>query len=273
MLVPEESVEILAELGLSHTEAKVYLALLLLKTATARNIHRVSSVARQDVYQTLSDLEEKGLIEKVITKPARFRPISASDAIPILLQRKTEQNHQLRDKAVQHFRNLEVRGAEQVSFDKSAQFLLLSKSETNPTGHIDRLGKAVDGARRTVVALITFPLFMKVKLMDEGIWKRVVERGVRCRFIIGGSEVEKSEMGLDPVLENADGFEIRWTSRVPPTTVLLIDDREVFCRIGDDLENPVLWSGTPRFVAMIKDYLRMKWKLLEQPRKQQVLSK
>ncbi len=50
MVIPEEYVETLAELGLTHTEAKVYMALLSLKTAAANNIHKESNVARQDVY-------------------------------------------------------------------------------------------------------------------------------------------------------------------------------------------------------------------------------
>ena len=88
--IPDESIEILVELGLTHTEAKVYTALLCLKRATAKNIHRASKVARQDVYQLLSDLQEKGLIEKIIGNPAKFKPIPASDAVSILTERRNE---------------------------------------------------------------------------------------------------------------------------------------------------------------------------------------
>jgi sugar-specific transcriptional regulator TrmB len=268
MLIPEETVEILVELGLSHTEAKVYISLLSLKTPTARNIHRTSDVARQDVYQTLADLEEKGLIEKVIAKPAKFRPIPAEEVIAILLQKRNEQNRQLRKKAIQHFRNFEIERTETAPLDKNAQFLLLSKGETNPAGHIDRLGKAVGNAKKTVMGVITLPLFMNVKLMDESVWKKAVKRGVKFKFIIAGRANEKTELNLDPVLENTDYFKIRWTYSRPTAIVLLVDDNEVFCRVGVKIENPVLWSAAAQFVAMIKDYLKTKWKSLEQPRKQ-----
>ena len=271
MLIPEESVEILVELGLTHTEAKVYTALLCLKTATARNIHETTNVARQDVYQILSDLEEKGLIEKVIAKPAKFQPIPAKYAISILTQKRNEQSRQLQNKAIQHFRKFEIGCEETLPLDKNAQFILLSTSETNPTGHIDKPGKAIDNAQKSVMCSTAFPLFMKYKLMDEHIWKKAVERGVKFKFIIGRRPNEKTELALDPVLENTDYFEIRWTPTLPPTAVLLVDDREAFCRIGVNTENPVLWSSTPRFVAMIKDYLKTKWKSLEHPRKQQIL--
>jgi sugar-specific transcriptional regulator TrmB len=252
----------LVELGLTHTEAKVYISLLTLKSATARDVHSASNIARQNIYQLLSDLEEKGLIEKVIAKPAKFRPIPAEEVISILLQRKNEENRQLRKKAVKQFRNFEIEGVNPVPFDKNAQFLLLSKSETNPAGHIDRLGKAVGNAKKTVMGLITLPLFMNVKLMDESVWKKAVKRGVKFKFIIGRKPNESTELNLDPALKNTDHFKVRWTSSFPSAAVLLVDEREAFCRIGVKAETPVLWSATPNFVAMVKDYLKTKWRSL-----------
>lgn len=273
MLIPEDSIEILVELGLTHTEAKAYVSLLCLKTATARNIHTVSNIARQNIYQLLSDLQEKGLIEKVIAKPAKFKPIPADNAISILLQRKKEQNHQLRERAIKNFKNFEIGCEKTALLDKKAQFLMLSKSETSPLGPIDKLGKAVNSAKKNVVSLITVPLFMKVQLMDENIWKKAVKRGVKLKFIIARRENGKSEINLDPLLENADNFEIRWTSRCPTATVLLIDNKEVFCRVGTDIESPVLWSSSPHFVGMIKEYLKMKWQSLKQPQEQLIAPK
>jgi sugar-specific transcriptional regulator TrmB len=271
-LLPEDSIEILVELGLTHTEAKAYVALLCLKAATARNIHKASNIARQNIYQLLSDLEEKGLIEKVIAKPAKFKPIPADKAILILLQRKKERNRQLRKRAIKHFRNFEI-GRAKTELDKNAQFLLLSKSETSPLGPIDKLGKAVNNAKKSVVSLITFPLFMKVQLMDENIWKKAVKRGVKLKFIIARRANEKSEINLDPLLENTNNFEIKWTSSLPTATVLLIDDNEVFCRVGNNIESPVLWSSSPPFVGMIRDYLKMKWQSLKQPQEQLISPK
>ena len=270
VLIPKESIEILVELGLTQTEAKVYMALLCLKSATARNIHRASKVARQDVYQLLSDLQEKGLIEKVINKPAKFRPIPANEAISILTQRRNKQHRQLKKRAIKHFRDFEAGNAETLPLDGVTQFALLSKSETNPTGHIDKLGKAVDNAQKSVMWSTTFPLFMKVKFFDQHIWKKAAERGVKFKFIIGGRPKEKSELNLDPILENSDNFKIRWTSTVLPAVVLLVDEREAFCRLGRDIDCPVLFSLSPSFVALIRDYFEMNWKSLENSRKRKI---
>jgi sugar-specific transcriptional regulator TrmB len=270
----KEYVETLAKLGLTHLQAKVYTALLSLKTANARNVQRQSNIARQDIYRILTELEEKDLVEKIIAKPAKFRPIPANEAISTLLQKRKEENHQLRKKATQLFRNFKSESIKTQTLDENSQFILLSKSETNPTAHIDKLGEAVSNAQTSVMCQTTFQLFMKVKFMDEQIWKKAVKRGVKFRYIIERRpENEKLEPALDPVLKNTEHFEIRWTPTIPPACVLLVDEREAFCRMGLNVESPVLWSTASHFVAMIKDYFETKWKSLENSQKQQTLSK
>jgi sugar-specific transcriptional regulator TrmB len=209
----------------------------------------------------------------VIAKPAKFKPIPADQAVSILLQRKKERSRELGKRAIKHFSNFEIGCAKTAFLDKNAQFLLLSKSETSPLGHIDKLGKAVNSAKKSVVGLITFPFFMKVKLMDENVWKKAAERGVKLKFIIARRANEKSEINLDPMLENTNNFEIRWTSSLPTAVVLLIDDNEIFCRIGTNIESPVLWSSSSQFVGMVKDYLKLKWQSLKQPLYELISSK
>jgi sugar-specific transcriptional regulator TrmB len=209
----------------------------------------------------------------VIAKPAKFKPIPADQAVSILVQRKKERSRELGKRAIKHFSNFEIGCAKTAFLDKNAQFLLLSKSETSPLGHIDKLGKAVNSAKKSVVGLITFPFFMKVKLMDENVWKKAAERGVKLKFIIARRANEKSEINLDPMLENTNNFEIRWTSSLPTAVVLLIDDNEIFCRIGTNIESPVLWSSSSQFVGMVKDYLKLKWQSLKQPLYQLISSK
>jgi sugar-specific transcriptional regulator TrmB len=263
MHIPEEYVQVLADLGLTHTEAKVYIVLLCLERATANRIHLESNVARQDVYRVLSDLEERDLIEKIIAKPTKFIPLPPSEAISILLKKRKDRNKQLGNRAKQLFRNFKHACVETLPLSEATRFILLSKSETNPLGHIDKPGKSVGSAQNSVMGLITFPLFMKVKYKDEHVWKKSVKRGVKFRFMISGRSNAKRTLSFDPILKNSNCFKVRWLSEAVPATVLLIDDKEAFCRTGVKIDNPVLWSSASSFVAMIKDYLETKWKSLE----------
>mgnify|MGYP000845333693 FL=1 len=58
----QEIVEKLKTIGMTENEAKVYAVLFELKVATAREIHEISKVPRNKVYEALSRLEEKGFV-------------------------------------------------------------------------------------------------------------------------------------------------------------------------------------------------------------------
>ena len=65
MATNEQDVENLVAIGLTITQAKVYLTLAHLGTAKAKAIWKDSEVARQDIYRVLSELEQKTLVEKI----------------------------------------------------------------------------------------------------------------------------------------------------------------------------------------------------------------
>jgi sugar-specific transcriptional regulator TrmB len=261
MLIHEEYIQVLVKLGLTHTQAKVYITLLCLKSATARNIQKYSNVARQDVYRILSELEDKDLIEKIIAKPSMFRSAPPNEAVSILIHRRREESNQLRKEAIQHFRNFELDCVGTIPLDSASKFILLSKNETNPKTHKDKLGKAVDNARKNVMWLINFHFLNQVLFNDGRKLEKAVKRGVKFKFIVNGMpNGEKFEPDLGSVLENADHFKVRWSRSIFQAGVLLVDENEVFCRLGNDAESHVLWSTNPNFVAMLKEYFNMKWK-------------
>jgi sugar-specific transcriptional regulator TrmB len=264
MLIHEDYIQVLVKLGLTHTQAKVYVILLCLKSATARNIQKYSNVARQDVYRIVSELKEKDLIEEIIAKPLMFRSISPNDAISILLQRKREETSQLRKEAILQFKNFEFDCVRTLPLDTASKFILLSKSETNPKAHTDKLGKAVDNARKKVLWLINFQFFNQVLFNDGEKLEKAVKRGVKFKIIVNGMpNDEKFEPDLGPVLKNSDHFKIRRSGSISKAGVLLVDEKEAFCRLGDDVESHVLWSTNPHFVDMLKEYFNMKWKTVE----------
>jgi len=57
------AVESLRDLGLTEYEAKVYTALVKIRSGTAADIHLVSGIPRSAVYGALNRLEERGIVE------------------------------------------------------------------------------------------------------------------------------------------------------------------------------------------------------------------
>lgn len=75
MPINQERVQRLKEFGLTEYQARVYLTLLDLGTATASQIPALSRVPRTRIYATVQQLHAKGLVHILPEKPLRYRPI------------------------------------------------------------------------------------------------------------------------------------------------------------------------------------------------------
>lgn len=74
-------IENLKKLGLNGYEANVYVTLVGLGEATAREISENGSVPRPKVYDTIKSLEEKGFVEIQQGNPNRFKPMDPRKVI------------------------------------------------------------------------------------------------------------------------------------------------------------------------------------------------
>jgi sugar-specific transcriptional regulator TrmB len=80
-------IECLKSLGLTKYEALVYIALLKVVSATASEIHEISTVPRASVYPVLDQLQEKKLISVACSTPKRFAAFSPEEGVAIMMSR------------------------------------------------------------------------------------------------------------------------------------------------------------------------------------------
>ncbi|MCW4019121.1 MAG: hypothetical protein NWF00_10680 [Candidatus Bathyarchaeota archaeon] len=95
----EEAIQTLVNLGLTVLQAKVYLALVTVGTTTGRITAKAANVASQDVYRVLTELQEKGLAEKIIAKPNKYKPTPVQNGISALLKQKIKEYNENEKKA------------------------------------------------------------------------------------------------------------------------------------------------------------------------------
>lgn len=70
----------LKKIGMSEYEAKVYLILIALTVASAREIHDQTKIPRGKVYETISSLMQKGVIVSSSKSPVRYTPVEIDKA-------------------------------------------------------------------------------------------------------------------------------------------------------------------------------------------------
>jgi sugar-specific transcriptional regulator TrmB len=82
---PVRVIDCLKSLGLTNYEARVYIALLTVASATASEIHEISGVPRASVYTVIDQLLNKGLVSVSQSAPKRFAAFPPEDAIARLM--------------------------------------------------------------------------------------------------------------------------------------------------------------------------------------------
>lgn len=80
----ERAIELLQNLGLKEYEAKCYVALTRLPSATAKEVSELSDVPRTRVYDATRVLEAQGLVEVHHDSPQQFRAVPVEEAIETL---------------------------------------------------------------------------------------------------------------------------------------------------------------------------------------------
>ena len=84
MAVTQDRIQKLRTFGLTDYQARVYLALLEVSTATAAQIPALSRVPRTRIYETMQQLHAKGLVQILPEKPLRYKPVPFSGYLKAL---------------------------------------------------------------------------------------------------------------------------------------------------------------------------------------------
>ena len=128
-MIRRRGLDILKELGLTTTQARTYITLCYLSSATtAKRISASSNVARQDIYHTLTQLKQLGLIEiVVIGKPVLYRAIPFMQAITALAEKRKQKTNELISDAKDFVTRYEM--IEKVYCEEVNNFFLISKKK------------------------------------------------------------------------------------------------------------------------------------------------
>lgn len=95
MPINAERIRKLGEFGLTEYQARVYLTLLDLGTATAAQIPPFSRVPRTRIYATMAQLHDKGLVEILPETPLKYKPVRFEDFVAHAAQEWRERAERL----------------------------------------------------------------------------------------------------------------------------------------------------------------------------------
>lgn len=259
MAVQEEVAGTLTKLGLTVSEAKVYFALCTLGKATGKTISTHLKMARSEVYRVLAKLREKGLVEKIITMPTEFKPISIENCLHILIERQKNQISETQKKAINLLQKLKKTTAEATLQEEETQYILIPEREAV----VLRTKKALENAQTSMDSIISWKKFSYLMFHARKFGlKKALKRDVKLRFITEKPEDEEQLPKIVEAFKKNFFFKVKYVLAAPLTHIGLFDKKEVFINTsttGGLTETPLLWSNNSCLVAVVQDYFEIAW--------------
>jgi len=264
--LPEKLINDLISFGLTRNEAKVYLALLQLKKASARAAAKLSNVPRQEVYRVLPKLEKLGMIEVIIDKPNKFLAIDPGEVLSELVEHQQEtlsrQLSKLREKKAtieDELKKVEGKSAGLTSPEPTRFALISGQRLIN-----EKIQEMLQNAESEVLWMAPSVEVLRAVIYDrDRMLRKCAQRKVKVRTV---TEIDKKNM---KEIEKLSKFcEIRHSTGVT-SLATIVDDKEII--IGSavypnrDLTRGELmhelWTNDSGQVDVMKDFFEKVWNI------------
>ncbi|MGD0644407.1 MAG: helix-turn-helix domain-containing protein [Candidatus Bathyarchaeia archaeon] len=253
----DEYISTLSEMGLSVSQAKVYLSLAKSRSLKAHEISSISGVSRPDVYRVLVQLEEAGIVERTISKPEVFHAISIEKCVSNLIQRRIMKTAELEAKALTLTQNFK-RINENEELSEEFQFMLIP-CRSAVYAKAEKMIRSVQeiicfmALRRRLIAWVSNYL----PILEEALTKKV-----DFRVIMPKPEVNEQFGEPLETLMKYPNFAIKLISGAPNVGFSVWDRKEMLLStsaIDSPFPHPTVWSNNKCAVDLSQDYFDLIW--------------
>lgn len=255
----EDDTQTLVKLGLTLSQARIYLTLLALGPAEVKKIAQSAGIDRGEVYRQIDVLLEKNLLEKIIDFPNKFKSIVLNEAIKCLVQQKNKENVEL-DQKVKKLLEKGV-NSDQITFNDSRISII-------PSDHSKRqVPKRYENLKKEEVWYTQIEnISYCINLWDD-IFKKAFSRGIKLRVIAELNHPTEAILKLvQKYGKENPNFILRFDKPTLLTTFAIYDDTEltIYTKKKDgfslEVERPVLWTTNNVLIEIFKDYFELRWK-------------
>jgi sugar-specific transcriptional regulator TrmB len=261
----QEQILTLTELGLSITQAKIYLALVKTKNQTAQAIAALSTVSRPDVYRVLNQLQDVGLVEKIIAKPEEFRAIPIEECVSILLQKRISKTQDLQNRGLKLVQSVKqkLESTEPVEESGKCEFVFIPSKGT-AYARSERMLKNTENSIYFVG--LTKSMSAWLTQYSAGV-EEALARKIDCRMILPASLTNRKFWGPFKALQKYPNFKVKTISGSPMAGFSIWDRKEILITTSaPDIPFPAaaLWSNNKSLIGLCADYFECLWEKAEE---------
>jgi sugar-specific transcriptional regulator TrmB len=251
--------QVLEDLGLAPVPARVYLALVESGPLTISEVSKIAMVSRPDVYRTISKLQKKSLVQKIIRKPIEYQAIPIKEGLSLLLESKTHQYEEVRAEAQVWLDSPQLEKKTKKKPVESQHFVLIPKGRTV----INRIKTSIENAEHSIDLVLSWKRFSRgiASTFDESI-EIAWTKNVKVRFILERPPASKTGDHLVQFCREKPSCQVRFIPHYPKTVFGIYDKKEVFiiALSKTDLPgSPALWSNNPSLIGLAQDHFKILW--------------
>lgn len=256
-MVNTDEIRIFNNLGLTYTQAKIYLHLNNVGKATAKKLSDISKIPRQDIYRILNELFCIGLVEKKITKPVEFKAISPEKCLKILINQRNQETKNIEKEAAPIISALNF-AAKEKSVDESDLFLIGARSKQ---GIFLNLEKLLSELKESLFVLSPFENLFPWLFDQEKIFEKTLKRGVKIKVITSKTN-DKALLKFFKEEQKNQSFEVRFVSNRPKISFGIYDNTKILCEMSVEegyLKSQALITDNSCFLELFSHYFNSVW--------------
>jgi DNA-binding MarR family transcriptional regulator len=262
--------EFLTKLGLTGTQAKVYLSLAKFgnESVSIKKVANISRLDRANLYRTMARLQEIGLVELLLGNPNTYRALSIKDALQLLLKKKEKEYNDFLE-TWKKMKKIKVSNLESIEINEGSFQITPAKE-----GQAVILRRAFLSAQTSNDGILNLSHFEKTMLAnaEDDLFKLSMARGVNFRYIIY-CDLKNKEAKILKLTNQFFGklkgkIQIRFIYDPPDAIFSILDRKEVLMHIHplpDWVGTPCLQSTNVCFVGVTQRYFDELWTKAQMP--------
>jgi Predicted transcriptional regulators len=274
MLIPKESsqtishynfsevgwqeLDVLAGLGLSGGQARVYLALLRVGNGRARTIANIASVNRQEVYHILQELQQTGLAKQSLTVPTTYSGMPITEGVELLLKQKTNELQLMTQRATRLTKKYgQINHTAPTESALTPCFGVVSEADLGK-----KYQKAIQQTQNTIEALTSWIRFKQFSFHFEANLKDALKKGLTVYVVTEKPLNHHLPKWVQAALTEYSNFKIKTTPEPPTLAATIFDHTQTAIAFNPNsrlTKGPALWTTHPALITPIQTYFNINW--------------
>ncbi len=246
MIVTQEFIKQLGQLGLNSYEAKLWTALLSRGVSTAGELSDIANVPRSRSYDVLESLEKKGFIIQKLGKPIKYVALPPEEVLE-RVKKQIKEDAERQAKNMDSLKDSEVLGELITLHSQGVEMIEpqdLSGALRNRTSIYDQIRTLIKAAEKEILLMTTPTDFARKIDYLQRDFEQAAARGVRIKAIVTGTPEEKP-----------DYITVHVSKEVNARFVIADGAEMVFMLMPDDEVHPSydvgIWINAPYFTQAI----------------------